>query len=375
MLKAMIVEDEENALDMMEILLMDIGGVEILGKYSDPFQALDEVRRKNPQVIFMDIEMPGISGLELASKVLEMNDGIKIVFVTAYRQYAIDAFELESVDYVLKPVTKARLEKAVDRLKKLVKPDEPGPSKAARETRLSVQCFNRFEAVFEGQTEPLKWKTAKVKELFAFLIHHLGQRLLRDEIIDTLFPDEDFNRAKINFHTCMSYLKKCLSEGGLNMAVSFSENCYRLSSSHISVDILEFQAIVQSSRTIHDGNVGRFLEAEALYQGDYLEKNGYGWAEERREALRLEYVKLATGLAEYFKNQGNIRAAEKYYFKILEMSPYSEEAMLALLCVQKDLGKRSEAIQFYQSFAERLMKDIGIKPGAKLRELYESLIK
>jgi two-component SAPR family response regulator len=374
MLKIMIVEDEENALDMMEILLTEIGGVEILGKYSNPFQALEEVKNKNPQAIFMDIEMPGISGLELASRILEGNDTIKIVFVTAYRQYAIDAFELESVDYVLKPVTKSRLEKAVERLKKMVKSVEIPIPRAENEIRLLVNCFNRFEAVFEGQTEPLRWKTVKVKELFAFLIHHLDQRILRDEIIETLFPDEDFSRAKINFHTCMSYLKKCLSEGGLHMAVTFSENCYRLSGSHIVVDMLRFREILQSFKIIHNGNISLFQEIEALYQGDYLEKNGYGWAEERREALRLEYVRLASGLAEYFKKLGNISAAEKYYLRILEKSPYSEETLFGLLTIQRDSEKRPEAIQLYQVFTERLMKDIGIKPGTKLRELYESMI-
>ncbi len=95
-----------------------IDGVEIVSQASDGLQALDDISRLNPDVAFLDVQMPGLTGFEVARRLLENGTDLAVVFVTAFDHRAVEAFEVNAVDYVLKPVEPARLEQAVGKVRK-----------------------------------------------------------------------------------------------------------------------------------------------------------------------------------------------------------------------------------------------------------------
>ena len=114
--KAIIADDEKELRTYLKSMLAEIWpDLEICGEAANGKEALELVQFCHPQVAFLDIKMPGTSGLEVAKRVA---DQCHIVFVTAYDQYAVEAFEREAVDYLVKPVTKNRLDQTVRRLKK-----------------------------------------------------------------------------------------------------------------------------------------------------------------------------------------------------------------------------------------------------------------
>lgn len=117
MLKVMLVDDEEHALDFFEILLHEIGQVQVWGKYTDPLKALEQIDHGKWDAVFLDIDMPHVLGVELAKMIKKKSPDAAIVFVTAYDQYAISAFEEEALDYLLKPVDIERLRKTVNRIR------------------------------------------------------------------------------------------------------------------------------------------------------------------------------------------------------------------------------------------------------------------
>ena len=119
-LKAILVDDEQLARDELAYLLGQLGGVEVLGHAGNGVEALTSIDRLNPDVVFLDVQMPGLTGFEVARRLLEARARAHIVFVTAYDQYAIEAFEVNAVDYLLKPVEPARLELAVERARQRV---------------------------------------------------------------------------------------------------------------------------------------------------------------------------------------------------------------------------------------------------------------
>ena len=116
-MRALIIDDEPLSLDYFQRLLREQPGVELAGKFTDPHKALAAAGEVQPDVVFLDIEMPEISGIELAKAIQQRAPQAKIVFVTAYREYAVQAFELNATDYLLKPIRKDRLEKALERLR------------------------------------------------------------------------------------------------------------------------------------------------------------------------------------------------------------------------------------------------------------------
>jgi len=116
-LRAVVVDDEQLAREELCFQLEQVGGVEIIGQASDGVKALQMVGEIKPDVVFLDVQMPGLTGFEVARRLLLVDAPPSVVFVTAFDQYAIDAFTVNAVDYVLKPVDAKRLEQTLDRLR------------------------------------------------------------------------------------------------------------------------------------------------------------------------------------------------------------------------------------------------------------------
>ena len=117
MIRVLIVDDEAPARDKLRRWLSEPPDVEIVGECGDGLAAAEAIERLAPDVVFLDIQMPGLSGLEVAAQ-LEPATAPLIVFVTAFDEHAVKAFELDAVDYLLKPYDKDRLRKSLDRLRR-----------------------------------------------------------------------------------------------------------------------------------------------------------------------------------------------------------------------------------------------------------------
>jgi two-component system, LytTR family, response regulator len=114
-MRVLIVDDERPARDRMRHLLAAHGDVEIAGEAEDGEQAIERIIELRPDVVFLDIQMPGCSGLDVAASLPDPAPAV--IFCTAFDRHAVDAFELRAVDYLLKPVNRARLEEALKRLR------------------------------------------------------------------------------------------------------------------------------------------------------------------------------------------------------------------------------------------------------------------
>jgi two-component system response regulator LytT len=122
-LRAVLVDDEQLARDELGYLLGSVDGVEVIGQAGNGVEALTTIDRLQPDVVFLDVQMPGLTGFEVARRLLDKRAASQIIFVTAFDQHAIEAFEVNAVDYLLKPVDPARLEVAVDRARRRITSD------------------------------------------------------------------------------------------------------------------------------------------------------------------------------------------------------------------------------------------------------------
>lgn len=116
-LQAVVADDEQPAREELCFLLGQIAGVSVVGQAENGVSALSMINELEPQVAFLDVQMPGLTGFEVANLLLNAQSPAQVVFVTAYDQYAIDAFDVNAVDYLLKPVEQKRLEHAVERVR------------------------------------------------------------------------------------------------------------------------------------------------------------------------------------------------------------------------------------------------------------------
>src|ERR1043166_1528402 len=112
MIKTIIVDDEEPARERLRDLLGEHPEIEVIDEADSGISAIEKIETLEPEMVFLDIQMPGCSGIEVV-KSITTRPLPKIIFCTAYDQYAVQAFELNALDYLLKPVTRARLAEAI----------------------------------------------------------------------------------------------------------------------------------------------------------------------------------------------------------------------------------------------------------------------
>ena len=130
-IRAVVVDDEQLAREELCFLLGQIGAIEVVAQASNGLEALRMIEEEAPDLVMLDVQMPGLTGFEVARRLLRGGGDAQIVFVTAYDQYAIEAFEVNAVDYLLKPVEPNRLETTVDRVRRRIHSERPGSRPAA----------------------------------------------------------------------------------------------------------------------------------------------------------------------------------------------------------------------------------------------------
>jgi two-component system LytT family response regulator/two-component system response regulator LytT len=124
-LRTVLVDDEQPARDELSYLLSRIEGIEVIGQAGDGLEAFAAIKRLQPDVVFLDIQMPGLTGFEVARRMIDHHLSSHIIFVTAFDQHAIEAFEVNAVDYLLKPVDPNRLEIALQRARRRMTSERP----------------------------------------------------------------------------------------------------------------------------------------------------------------------------------------------------------------------------------------------------------
>jgi len=170
-IRALVVDDERPARQELCFQLDRIDGVEIAGQAGNGVEALELIRELHPDLVLLDIQMPGRTGFEVAREIITDNILTRVVFVTAFDQYAIDAFEVNAIDYLLKPVEPERLGRTVERVRRQLgsSADDAAPAattplanqdlqqlldyvagRQTRRERLAVKVGDRFQLIPSG---------------------------------------------------------------------------------------------------------------------------------------------------------------------------------------------------------------------------------
>lgn len=197
-MRAVIVDDEQLARDELGYLLGQLGGIEVIGQAGNGVEALTTVERLAPDILFLDVQMPGLTGFEVAKRLAEGSRAPHVIFVTAYDQHAIEAFEVNAVDYLLKPVDPARLAIAVQRAQRRMSADRPFnqqleqivqrvTERQSRRERLAIKVAERFLLV---QAEEIIFASLAGDTITVVTGQHTGTSNYRtlDELQERLDP-------------------------------------------------------------------------------------------------------------------------------------------------------------------------------------------
>lgn len=363
-IRAIIVDDERAVVGHLSDLLEESGVVEIAGAYTNPLEALKalEARKDSPvHVAFLDIEMPGMHGMELANRVMDVSGDTRVVFVTAYSEYAIEAFELNATDYVMKPVSMERLHITLDRIVSMRSSTDGG-------TGLSVKCFGKFRVLNE-QGEPIKWRTNKTEELF----DRNGKEVGKAKLIDELWSGLDVKRALTHFNTSLYNLRKVLRELGLSHLLCCTDGMYRLDTDAIGSDFHRFEHCISHWEHIGEDSLSRFEEAIDQCEEGYMELNYYEWAEDKRRQLDIKYTELVERVVAYCRSRHMPHKALELLKKGLMRDAFHPRLNREAMELYIELNDPYAAWKHYMEYKRRLAEELGMEPDQAVEQLRKSL--
>lgn len=194
-------------------------------------EALAYAREHHPQVVFCDIEMPEIGGLELAKQLREFDSHINIIFATAHGEYALEAHGLFPSGFLMKPVTEQGVRDALENLRHPLVENDP--------EKLVVHCFGNFEVSYAGR--PLKFKRTRTKELFAYLIDRHGARVSIGEILGVLWEDgADSMSRRAQVRNFISDLRSALASVGQDAVIDRARDSIAVVPSLVDCDYYKF---------------------------------------------------------------------------------------------------------------------------------------
>ncbi|UUZ92240.1 response regulator [Paenibacillus sp. P25] len=375
MLRAMLIDDERPALDLLEKLLTASGHIEIVGAFTESDEAVNRLKQENVDIVFSDIEMPGMSGIEAAEQLLTINPGIDVVFVTAYNQYAIEAFELNAIDYMLKPITAGRLGKTVERIvsKRSTVRSDPFPAQAQAD-KSGFVCFGRFEWIYDEEpSSALKWRMSKERELMAYLVHHRNTFVPKEKILEDLWANSNPEQATAFLHTCVYSIRKKLRNLGGKHTLEFKSNGYHLDTGRLWCDADEFERLACGGMMISSHNIGEFERTANLYTGDYLEEDGFIWAIDEQEKFKGAYIQLMKRMADYYVSVKEFHAAANCLRFALKKNPFLDDVNETMLKVYAEMGDRLAMVRHYERFTKLLQEELGIAPMKSTVRLFSRL--
>lgn len=267
-MRVMIVDDERLALQQFMLETEDIPDVETVGAFADPFKALGFIKEQPVEAAFLDIEMPGMNGIELTEKLREVQPDLVVIFITGYENYTLDALKVKADYYLTKPYDREDITEVLERARLL---------SARQKKRVYIRTFGRFDVFIEGKA--VHFPSAKAKELLALCVDHRGGMVTIEEATDKLWEDRAYdNRVKNLYRKAVMQIRQVLAEHGVEDFFSGSRGACQIDARKVDCDYYE----------LLKGNA----EAQRVWKvsGQYLQE--YSWAEETSARLEIIEGKL-----------------------------------------------------------------------------------
>lgn len=369
-MKVLIVDDEPAMLLAMKRLLSNIEDVELVGSFQNAAEVLTFVRDSDVDLAFLDIQIAADDGLELARSLRSVRSDLDIVFTTSHTDFAIEAYGVYPLDYMVKPISRRRLTDTITRAA-----NRRGVSSSDTATnlilnRLVIRGIGCFEASSK-QAGAVKWMSKKSMELFAYLLVHRGRSVAKMRIVEDIFPGMPLKNAEAYLNTIVYQLRKVLSLHGFKEMVISAQEQYRVDLDQTDVDFVQFEQMAEELSEINEANETKAIELEKQFVGELFEGKIYVWAIVEHERLVTVYQAFAKRLANWLLVQKRFREAEQIARRIVAHNEYEEESSLLLLNILGAMGDRQSLHNYYKHYTQLLLQELGLQPSLDFHQLYE----
>jgi two-component SAPR family response regulator len=367
-LRAILIDDESLALDFLELQINKLDGIEVIGKYT--FFRVEEHTKllQDIDLVFLDIEMPEVNGLELAELISEVNEDIEIIFVTAFNEYAVQAFELNALDYLLKPVRLERLKNTYERIEKR---RSTSPKKASPTNEVMIKLGGEPGFYTNNERQHVTWRTTKTRELFLYLLHHRGQTIRKDFLTDYFWSNLDVERANAQMYTAIYHVRRTLRPMKEHIRIESNQEGYILVLENVTLDLYEWEKSLDNMPALTTSTVDIYEKVVKSYPGPYLGNTAYLWAEAECYRLEERWLDKAYKLADYYLEKNQNRKAKDWYTAITETREEEEKAHFQLMKLYAEEDYKQMVNAHYEQLVQ-IYKELNLPLNPEVETWYEN---
>ncbi|MHA7967581.1 response regulator [Paenibacillus sp. CAU 1782] len=377
MIRTMIVDDEELSLKRVKRLLTECGEAEVCGAFQNPVEALAYAEENHIDAAFLDISMPLVSGIKLVGKLREIQPAIAIVLVTGFDEYAVKAYDMDVLDYVIKPITADRLSRTLVRIHKHREYIQAGtsaePPSRAEDTpgsAFSLRLFGGVEMTGgQSQASPIKFRSPKTEELLAFLV--CKKSVSREEVADTLWRDLSQDKALKNLNSTLYYIRRALGSSDAASLLVTDRNILRIDAAGLDCDLYQFEKLLQHMRQSQAPDATLFQELDALFAGEFLKGRSYDWASDLSRRLEQDYLEIMGAAARYHAKSGDSQRALHYYERMLQIDELREDVHREVISLYVGQGRSAEAHRQFRHLERLLQRELGSTPDPRISRLLD----
>lgn len=364
-MNVVLIDDEQHALDYLEDLLSEYEDVQVVGKYLNPTIGIENILEHDVDLVFLDINMPNVSGMDVAAELKDNNPNLHIVFVTAYNQYALNAFEVDAIDYLMKPVLQERLDKTLSRIKRL-KGNEP------LEAKMRISMFHQLQFILpDSKPVPIQFKMTKVQHLFIYLLHHRSRLVRKDQLIDLLWDDLEEKNAYSQLYNAIYIIRKKLMPYQKFVEIVTFPDSYQLDLNNAATDVDEFESTIPALPNLTEDTYPAHQQAIDIYTDNFLLDYDYMWVENERYRLQTLWVNIALDLLRWYFSAKKYDLALKLCTTICTIAPLTEKAYYYLMLINAEQGADSSVHYHYSQLCDVLYCEIQEEPNRKITNWYE----
>ncbi len=372
-MKVILVDDEKSMLLIMKKMLSKIPDIELAGSFQSPGEAYKYIKENSVDMAFVDINMPEENGLDFVRRVTSEINDIAIFFLTAYKEYALEAYGMYAFDYLVKPISQERLENSIRKAREKLIFLQPDRKESFRK-KLIFNCFGNMEVKsIEGKT--VQFTSSKSSELMAYLVLHRGRPVSKWRIMEDVFTGMLPQNAETYLNTTIYKLRKALEPHGMKSVIVSAEESYKIDLSEIYIDIIDFEHRILKINEFNGNNQEEAINVENLYQGEMFGEKDYSWSLPEKERITEIYFSFAKKLVKYLIESMQLTIALYITKKLINFNEIDEEINCLLMRIYSLQRNRALLERQFNRYTGILKRELGLSPGNSVIKLYSFLIK
>lgn len=361
----MIIIDRPKLANQLSTKLSKFDSVKIVGQYTNPYIGLKHVKSTRIDVVFLNIKMSLFNGLTIAKQLKAENPNINIVFVTQDHQYAVKAFEINALDYLIKPIQHSRLQKTLSRI-------HPQVDEKQKANGMVICCFSSLHIIDKGKNclVNLRWRTRKTEELFAYLLLNHGKNIGKEFLVDLLWPHISWQRGISQLYNAVYQIRKTLTERNINMEIENTDQYYILHLNDTELDIDQWERAIDHLPSINERTISKHIQLIYQYKGDVFRDSNYIWSIKEKNRLRETWFYHISQVTNYLFEAGKYIQIINIYHHVQQVHPLDPKSYEMLMKLYAFMNNHKAVTFQYKELKKMLDREFDAKPDHKIRSWY-----